>query len=480
MLTATTDGAAKMLTFIVSNASFVGSTGRFSVTLPADSMLVALHEAVSLEARLVPGTFELRDSNPRGGSSNGQWYRLDDAGVHTSSLLQAGMTNKQRLWICPVNGDVHRQPVSAESSDADALRALGTVALWNTGQPTPIAGLSQGLGALGTGNATGAVLGGAANTCGFVGLVNQGATCYLSSVLQSLFMTPEFRQIVFAWRPRGAAADAGATSGGGGGEADGEATLAAASATISVQLQRLFVALSDGMEANNRAEAEHRAAAGAAPGSAGGCGMAAEGAGEGRAAVGGAEPARAAGTAAGSQSQPGMDASRHGPDASMDACRPGLDPSMDTSHPGLDASHPELDASLPGLDASMDASTPAATPGTTPPTTPSTPAASPAVSSVESFGERNARDADTHLTATPACAPCPAFRPPAVASVVRAIDTRELTQSFGWSAADAFEQHDVLELLHVLVDALEGEHRDTPLVRRRRGSGRAHTRVQRG
>jgi hypothetical protein len=53
--------------------------------------------------------------------------------------------------------------------------------------------------------------------------------------------------------------------------------------------------------------------------------------------------------------------------------------------------------------------------------------------------------------------------------VVRAIDTRELTQSFGWSAADAFEQHDVLECVHVLIEALEAEHRATPLVRRRGG-----------
>jgi hypothetical protein len=35
---------------------------------------------------------------------------------------------------------------------------------------------------------------------GYAGLVNQGATCYLSSLLQTLFMLPEFRALVYRWR----------------------------------------------------------------------------------------------------------------------------------------------------------------------------------------------------------------------------------------------------------------------------------------
>jgi ubiquitin carboxyl-terminal hydrolase 47 len=33
-----------------------------------------------------------------------------------------------------------------------------------------------------------------------VGLYNQGATCYLNSLLQTLYMTPEFRQAIFCFR----------------------------------------------------------------------------------------------------------------------------------------------------------------------------------------------------------------------------------------------------------------------------------------
>jgi ubiquitin C-terminal hydrolase len=34
----------------------------------------------------------------------------------------------------------------------------------------------------------------------FVGLSNQGATCYLNSLLQSLYNTPEIREMLYKWK----------------------------------------------------------------------------------------------------------------------------------------------------------------------------------------------------------------------------------------------------------------------------------------
>ena len=34
----------------------------------------------------------------------------------------------------------------------------------------------------------------------FVGLSNQGATCYMNSLLQTLYMTPDFRNEIYKWQ----------------------------------------------------------------------------------------------------------------------------------------------------------------------------------------------------------------------------------------------------------------------------------------
>lgn len=65
------------------------------------------------------------------------------------------------------------------------------------------------------------ILASSRSSCGYVGLVNQAMTCYLNSLLQALYMTPEFRNALYNW------------------EYDGSE----ASENIPYQLQRLFLNL---------------------------------------------------------------------------------------------------------------------------------------------------------------------------------------------------------------------------------------------
>ncbi len=65
-------------------------------------------------------------------------------------------------------------------------------------------------------------------TSDYRGLYNQGATCYMNSLLQTLFMTPEFRRILYHW-------DAG------------QLTAAEQADCWPLQLQRLFARLQFGL-----------------------------------------------------------------------------------------------------------------------------------------------------------------------------------------------------------------------------------------
>ena len=94
------------------------------------------------------------------------------------------------------------------------------------------------------------------NETGLAGLANQGATCYLNSLLQALFMTPEFRAAVYAWDRgggggggggEGGGGGKGGSSGGGGGDGRGASSTAngtkARPAPLPLALQRLFARL---------------------------------------------------------------------------------------------------------------------------------------------------------------------------------------------------------------------------------------------
>ena len=67
-----------------------------------------------------------------------------------------------------------------------------------------------------------------ASSTGFVGLVNQAMTGYLNILLQTLYMTPEFRNALYSWKFKG------------------DPMGAESSKNIPFQLQRLFMQLQVG------------------------------------------------------------------------------------------------------------------------------------------------------------------------------------------------------------------------------------------
>ena len=75
---------------------------------------------------------------------------------------------------------------------------------------------------------------------GLVGLMNQGATCYLNSLLQALFMTPELRAGLFAVDPSSLGFD-DLSEDGAGGDAGGAAAAKAAKAAEAAEADEAYV-----------------------------------------------------------------------------------------------------------------------------------------------------------------------------------------------------------------------------------------------
>ena len=231
MALAVSDDVAKdmpMITLIVKNHG-VDPPARLTTTLSSGETFAQMHSAVADAAQFVAGTFEIRVFD--------RTYCLDDPEAHERRLYEdnyfaAGSKLKVDLHgmdgLAPLSTAA---PADGATSGSGALDALSTVAAWSQQQgETPTRGMSW-LRSTGQHWSSKPVAAPPAppNAEGFVGLKNQGATCYLSSLLQSLYMTPEFRQAIYGWRWTG-------------GDLDGDD----AKASIALQLQMLFVALQCG------------------------------------------------------------------------------------------------------------------------------------------------------------------------------------------------------------------------------------------
>ncbi|XP_078076997.1 ubiquitin carboxyl-terminal hydrolase 47 isoform X3 [Mustelus asterias] len=167
-------------------------TQRLTLNLPASTPLKRLFDDVSSKAGYVNGTFGLVWSN---GLNNTDQSPLD----YTSekSLTDSGFEpgKKNFLHLTDKDGEQPQfasdESGTAESSghdDSTQERIIGPQLREST----------MGCGEYSGQNYSYSPVLGKSET-GYVGLVNQAMTCYLNSLLQTLFMTPEFRNALYKW-----------------------------------------------------------------------------------------------------------------------------------------------------------------------------------------------------------------------------------------------------------------------------------------
>ncbi|XP_060694978.1 ubiquitin carboxyl-terminal hydrolase 47 isoform X1 [Hemiscyllium ocellatum] len=191
-------------------------TQRLTLNLPASTPLRQLFDDVASKAGYVTGTFELVWTS---GLNNADQSPLDYSSE--KSLADSGFEpgKKNFLHLTDKDGEQPQfasdESGTAESSghdDSTQERIIGPQLRENT----------VGCGEYSSQNYSYSPVLGKSET-GYVGLVNQAMTCYLNSLLQTLFMTPEFRNALYKWEFE---------------EYDEDPVI-----SIPYQLQRLFVLL---------------------------------------------------------------------------------------------------------------------------------------------------------------------------------------------------------------------------------------------
>lgn len=161
---------------------------RITLNLPASTPLRKLFEDVANKVGYINGTFDLVWGN---GINTADMAPLD----HTSdkSLLDANFEPGKKNFLHLTDKDGEQPQILLEDSstgdDSVHDKFIGPLPReGSVGSTSDYVSQSYSYSSILNKSET-----------GYVGLVNQAMTCYLNSLLQTLFMTPEFRNALYKW-----------------------------------------------------------------------------------------------------------------------------------------------------------------------------------------------------------------------------------------------------------------------------------------
>ncbi|CAL9701902.1 unnamed protein product [Knipowitschia caucasica] len=181
----------RVLCIIQDTTSAKTVTEKLTLNLPASTTISKLHEDVAHKAGYVPATFQL------------VWGNIPDTPSldHTSdmSLVNSGFEpGGKRNYLHLTDKDGEQPHIASEESRGAESSELEDSSQERFIGPLPRDGTVGCSGDYSSPSYSYSSILNKSET-GYVGLVNQAMTCYLNSLLQTLFMTPEFRNALYNW-----------------------------------------------------------------------------------------------------------------------------------------------------------------------------------------------------------------------------------------------------------------------------------------